>query len=111
MLRVSKTDGTNKFIFKNLTTDNPSILEEIYEEDEQQIAGNLYFGKNQSPLANVKIVAKDENGNIIEETTTDNNGNFKFTKIPKNTNVIIEPVANQKKYSARNRNCFEKFRR
>lgn len=96
MLRVSKTDGTNKFIFKNLTTDNPSILEEIYEEDEQQIAGNLYFGKNQSPLANVKIVAKDENGNIIEETTTDYNGNFKFTKIPKNTNVIIEPVANQK---------------
>jgi len=96
MLRVSKTDGSNKFVFKNLISDNTSILEEIYIEDEQEIAGNLFFGKNQSPLSNVKIVAKDENGNIIEETTTDSEGKFKFTKIPKNTNVIIEPVANQK---------------
>ena len=99
LLRVSQTKENNKFVFKNLITDNTSILEEIYVEDEQEIAGNLFFGKNQSPLAEIKIIAKNESGNILEETYTDKNGNFSFIHIPKNTNVIIEPAPNQKNIS------------
>ena len=90
IIRETQSDEENKFVFRNLTQDAFSGLKSEEAEDEKIISGKLFFNATQSPLANIKIVAKDEGGKILDEATTDANGKFVFSKIPPGTSILIE---------------------
>jgi len=90
IVRETQSDENNKFVFKNLTIDEYSNLNTELIEDEKVISGKLIFNATQSPLANIKIVAKDEGGKILDETSTDENGKFVFKNIPPGASVLIE---------------------
>ena len=90
IIRETQSDEENKFVFRNLTQDAFSGLNSEEAEDEKIISGKLIFNATQSPLANIKIVAKDEGGKILDEATTDANGKFVFSKIPPGTSILIE---------------------
>jgi outer membrane protein OmpA-like peptidoglycan-associated protein/tetratricopeptide (TPR) repeat protein len=78
-----------KYVFRNLPTDVGS-LPELTSPDDVTLAGNLLYGENPSkPIANKKVLLKDANGNVIDETTTNAFGAFVFSKIPADNNYMI----------------------
>jgi outer membrane protein OmpA-like peptidoglycan-associated protein len=80
----------DKFVFRNLPFD-PNGIPELDVEDDVSIAGNLLFGENPSaPIANKKIILKDDKGIVMDETTTNAFGAFVFSKIPNNIAYTIE---------------------
>ncbi|MBK6834574.1 MAG: OmpA family protein [Bacteroidetes bacterium] len=92
IVRVSGANSGDKFVFKNLPSD-PNALPDMDLDDDKILAGNLLFNDSPSlPISNTKIVAKDKNGNIIDETTTNQFGAFVFTKIPPGESILIEIV-------------------
>jgi len=87
--RVTNKDGANKFVFKNLPVD-PNGLPDLYTNDDLTLAGNLLYGENPSkPLKNTKLVIKNEFGDVLEETTTNEFGAFTFRNIPSDQNYIV----------------------
>ena len=82
-------DKGEKFVFRNLPAIDGS-LPQIDTPDDVTLAGNLTYGENPSiPIANKKIVLKDNQGNILDETTTNEFGAFVFNKIPSGENYLI----------------------
>jgi len=80
--RVTHHGEGGKFIFKNLPAD-PNGLPDLFEEEEMSLAGNLLYGENPSkPLANKKVVIKNEYGDIVEETRSNEFGAFAFRNLP-----------------------------
>ena len=78
-----------KFVFKNLPSVSGS-LPQLDSPDDVTLAGNLLFGENPSqPIANKKVLLKDDKGNIIDEATTNAFGAFVFNKIPSGDNYFI----------------------
>lgn len=87
--RVTNKAGSDKFVFKNLPID-PNGLPDLYTEDDLTLAGNLLFGENPSkPLKNTKLYIKNEFGDVLEETTTNEFGAFTFRNIPADQNYIV----------------------
>ncbi len=88
--RITHKDGDKKkFVFKNLPVD-VNGLPDLYNEDDLNLAGNLLFGENPSkPLANKKVVIKNEFGDIVEETTTNEFGAFAFRNLPIDQNYSL----------------------
>jgi outer membrane protein OmpA-like peptidoglycan-associated protein len=87
--RVTNKGGSDKFVFKNLPVD-PNGLPDLYTEDNLTLAGNLLFGENPSkPLKNTKLYIKNEFGDVLEETTTNEFGAFTFRNIPSDQNYIV----------------------
>lgn len=84
-----KSDDGKKFIFKNLPI-NVNGLPDLYNDDDLSFAGNLLFGENPSkPLANKKVVIKNESGDVYEETTTNEFGAFAFRNLPLDQNYSL----------------------
>lgn len=87
--RVTNKEGSDKFVFKNLPID-PNGLPDLYTNDDLTLAGNLLFGENPSqPLKNTKLIIKNEFGDVLEETTTNEFGAFTFRNIPSDQNYMI----------------------
>jgi len=87
--RVTNKDGANKFVFKNLPVD-PNGLPDLYTNDDLTLAGNLLYGENPSkPLKNTKLVIKNEFGDVLETTTTNEFGAFTFRNIPSDQNYMV----------------------
>lgn len=87
--RVTNKDGSNKFVFKNLPID-PNGLPDLYTNDDLTLAGNLLYGENPSqPLKNTKLIMKNEFGDVLEETVTNEFGAFTFRNIPSDQNYMI----------------------
>jgi outer membrane protein OmpA-like peptidoglycan-associated protein len=81
-----------KFVFKNLPVD-PNGMPDLYSEDDLSLAGNLLYGENPSkPLANKKVIIKNEFGDIVEETTTNEFGAFAFRNLPLDQNYSITVI-------------------
>lgn len=84
-----KDNNGNKFVFKNLPVD-VNGLPDLYNDDDLNLAGNLLYGENPSqPLANKKVVIKNEFGDVIEETTTNEFGAFAFRNLPIDQNYSL----------------------
>ena len=84
-----KTDDGKKFIFRNLPV-NTNGLPDLYNDDDLSFAGNLLFGENPSkPLANKKVIIKNEAGDVYEETTTNEFGAFAFRNLPLDQNYSL----------------------
>lgn len=88
--RITHNNGPGqKFVFKNLPVD-PNGMPDLYNDDDLSLAGNLLFGENPSkPLANKKVVIKNEFGDIVEETTTNEFGAFAFRNLPLDQNYSL----------------------
>jgi len=90
--RISSKKGENSFVFKNLPIQKNS-LPELYTDDNVVLAGNLLYGENPSKaLKNTKIRLKNEFGDVVEETSTNEFGAFTFKYLPANQTYIIEIV-------------------
>jgi outer membrane protein OmpA-like peptidoglycan-associated protein/tetratricopeptide (TPR) repeat protein len=96
----NQKDG-GKFVFKNLPTD-VNGLPDLYNVDDLSFAGNLLYGENPSkPIANKKVIIKNDAGDVLEETTTNEFGAFAFRNLPLDQNYSIfieddELLANSK---------------
>jgi outer membrane protein OmpA-like peptidoglycan-associated protein len=78
-----------KFVFKNLPTE-VNGLPDLYNDDDLSFAGNLLYGENPSkPIANKKVLIKNEAGDVFEETTTNEFGAFAFRNLPLDQNYSI----------------------
>ena len=88
--RITHDNGVgHKFVFKNLPVD-PNGIPELYNDDDLNLAGNLLFGEDPSkPIANRKVIIKNEFGDVIEETTTNEFGAFAFRNLPQDQNYSL----------------------
>ncbi len=88
--RITHKEGdTKKFVFKNLPV-NTNGLPDLYNEDELSLAGNLLYGESPSkPIANKKVTIKNEFGDVVEETTTNEFGAFAFKNLPIDQNYTL----------------------
>lgn len=88
--RITHNNGAGqKFVFKNLPVD-PNGMIDLYNDDDLSLAGNLLYGEKPSkPLANKKVIIKNEYGDIIEETTTNEFGAFAFRNLPLDQNYSL----------------------
>lgn len=91
--RITHDNGPGqKFVFKNLPVD-PNGMPDLYNDDDLSLAGNLLYGENPSkPLANKKVVIRNEFGDIVEETTTNEFGAFAFRNLPIDQNYSLTVV-------------------
>lgn len=88
--RITHNNGPGqKFVFKNLPVD-PNGMPDLYNDDDLSLAGNLLYGESPSkPMANKKVIIKNEFGDIVEETTTNEFGAFAFRNLPLDQNYLI----------------------
>lgn len=90
ILRITHNQGNGqKFVFKNLPVD-PNGLPDLFNDDDLNLAGNLLYGENPSkPIANKKVIIKNDAGDIVEETTTNEFGAFAFRNLPFDQNYSL----------------------
>lgn len=91
LVRVTVIDEIGgKFTFQNLPVD-PAAPPQLLADDEYlTIAGNLIAdGNPPSAIANTKVNLKDENGNTIQSTTTNEFGAFAFTRVPPDMTYLV----------------------
>ena len=88
--RITHNQGTGqKFVFRNLPVD-PNGMPDLYNNDDLSLAGNLLYGDSPSkPLANKKVVIKNEFGDVMETTTTNDFGAFAFRNLPLDQNYSL----------------------
>lgn len=88
LVRVSRANGKDKFVFKDLPVDS-MMLADIYEEGELTLAGKFAHGKDRKALANAKVLVTSAYGDVIDSVTTDASGNFVFRHLPKGPDYEI----------------------
>ncbi len=88
--RITHNQGAGqKFVFRNLPVD-PNGMPDLYNDDDLSLAGNLLYGDSPSkPLANKKVVIKNEFGDVMETTTTNEFGAFAFRNLPLDQNYSL----------------------
>lgn len=91
LVRVTVLDEVGgKFTFQNLPVD-PAAPPQLLSDDEYlTIAGNLISdGNPPTAIANTPVDLKDDKGNIIQRTTTNEFGAFAFTHVPPDMTYIV----------------------
>jgi outer membrane protein OmpA-like peptidoglycan-associated protein len=91
LVRVTVLDEVGgKFTFQNLPVD-PNAPPQLLADDEYlTIAGNLVAdGNPPSAIANTKVDLKDDKGNTVQSTTTNEFGAFAFTHVPPDMTYIV----------------------
>lgn len=76
------------FSFKVLPADK-SMLSAVEEEDAAPPVFAAVLKSGDKVLKNVKVKIKNQYGEVVDEATTDENGNFVFRNIPSDKNYII----------------------
>lgn len=62
---------------------------DLANTDLLQITGRVMFNKTLQPKANLSVQLLDKNKNVVNTTTTDKNGQFKFQKIKKSDAFMV----------------------
>jgi outer membrane protein OmpA-like peptidoglycan-associated protein len=91
VMRVTMNDEIGgKFTFQNLPLD-PSQPPQLLSDDEYlTISGNLISdGTPPQPFANSKVDLKDDKGNLVQSTTTNEFGAFTFSHIPPDQTYLV----------------------
>lgn len=92
----AKNDGENMFAFETLKADYFYSVSELNDGKTQQMLTENFddvsgkFNYQNLPKEGVKLYLIDENGNVIEEVVTDENGEFKFNKLARDKNYVIK---------------------
>ena len=91
LIRVTVLDEVGgKFTFQNLPADPNAPPQLLSDDDFLTIAGNLISdGNPPSAIANTPVELKDEQGNVVQRTTTNEFGAFAFTHIPPDMTYIV----------------------
>lgn len=87
----SKEIGDNgSFKFELLAADKNSLkLMEVQDVDLKMDFKGKFLGDNKSPIANSKVNLVNEKGEIIQTTTTDEFGAFRFENLPADQHVLV----------------------
>ena len=91
LVRVTVLDEMGgKFTFQNLPVDPTQPAQLLSDDDYLTIAGNLISdGEPPQPIANTKVDLKDENGKVVQSTTTNDFGAFTFSHITPDQTYIV----------------------
>lgn len=93
---VANKDG--EFVYRKLSDDNVGTLALMDEESidpatrEGTLSGQFVYTKLGSDASGMEVLLLDEDGNIVQRTTTDENGNFVFRKLPADQNYTIKTL-------------------
>ncbi len=73
---------------RNVFSFRDSVLDvHLYNKDDfdkyMRVSGTVYDPKTGKPLAGVKVELRSKDGEVVMTTTTDENGNYVFKKVPK----------------------------
>lgn len=94
------SDKTGAFIYKKLTMDYTGTLslmevEETAMGKSGKISGQFVYEKlSMGDAFGLNVYLVDDQGNIIQKTLTDTNGNFEFRNLPVGSNYIIKTDKN-----------------
>ncbi|CAN5337056.1 hypothetical protein BH09BAC5_BH09BAC5_13070 [soil metagenome] len=99
LVRVTMNDDVGgKFTFKNMPYDASQPPQLLSDDEYLTIAGNLISdGTPPEPLANKKVDLKDEQGNLVQSTTTNAFGAFTFSHIPPDQTYLVSVDAEDTK--------------
>jgi len=77
------TDGFGKFRFQLLSSDKEMLNNIEVEENDLKVdlIGKFINGTTNNPLSSFKVDLLDDNGKILQSTTTDEKGRFKFANL------------------------------
>lgn len=105
LVRVTVLDEVGgKFTFQNLPVDPAAPPQLLSDDDYLTIAGNLISdGEPPKPLANTPVSLKDENGNVVQSTTTNAFGAFTFSHIPPDKTYVVSMDAADPSIAANSR--------
>lgn len=79
-----------RFTFQNLPTDPNAPPQLLSDDDLITIAGNLVSAGNPPvPLSNTSVNLLDDNGNVVQTTTTNAFGAFTFTRLPPDKTYLV----------------------
>lgn len=93
---IANKDG--EFVYRKLSDGNVGTLALMDEESvdpltkEGSINGQFVYSKLGDNVSGLEVLLLDEDGNIVQRTTTDENGNFVFKKLPTDQNYTIKTV-------------------
>ncbi|CAG5080928.1 OmpA family protein [Parvicella tangerina] len=93
---VANKDG--EFVYRKLSDDNVGTLSLMDEESidpvtrEGTLSGQFVYTKLGDDAGGMEVLLLDEDGNIVQRTTTDENGNFIFKKLPSDQNYTIKTM-------------------
>lgn len=93
---VANKEG--EFVYRKLSNDNIGTLSLMDEESidpatrEGSINGQFAYSKLGNSASGLEVLLLDDEGNIVQRTTTDENGNFLFKKLPTDQNYTIKTV-------------------
>ncbi len=91
-VKVLNADNKGTFKYQILRAENNSlrVLEEEDTSIKIEFKGKLLADdKNQTPISQITVSLIDNKGKIIEKTTTDAFGNFKFVNLPSDKSYMI----------------------
>jgi len=94
------SDKTGSFIYKKLSMDYTGTLSLMEVEDTEmgksgKISGQFVYEKlSMGDAFGLNVYLVDDQGNIIQKTLTDKNGNFEFKNLPLGSNYIIKTDKN-----------------
>ncbi len=91
LVRVTMLDEVGgKFTFQNLPIDPAAPPQLLSDDDYITIAGNLISdGEPPQPIANMSVNLKDEQGNVVQTTTTNDFGAFTFSHLTPDKTYIV----------------------
>lgn len=91
LVRVTVLDEVGgKYTFQNLPVDPTQPPQLLSDDDYLTIAGNLISdGTPPQPLSNKNVLLKDDQGNTVQQTSTNEFGAFTFSHIPPDKTYIV----------------------
>lgn len=89
---VKKTVVGHKglFVFELLPSDLTQLPKLVEEDAFVSIAGSLLVGEEKIPLSNTNINVKNDQGEVVQSTTTNSFGAFVFKDLPTDENYLLQ---------------------
>ncbi|MEI6489627.1 MAG: hypothetical protein WCP52_11735 [Bacteroidota bacterium] len=95
---IIKVTGTSQPIVNNTPPANTTQV----EVDNTMIVSGKYYDDKEAVIADMKINLVNKKGEIVQTTTTDKDGNFVFSKSPKDIEMLVVLEANDTRSISKN---------
>jgi len=90
-IKTFNVPGNGKFKFELLAADTTTISRMKVDDTQlRYVMKSVLLDENKKPMANVKISIVDKDGNVLQTTTTDANGQYVFTNLPPDKTYFIQ---------------------
>ncbi len=89
-IKVTTTGTKGEFRFQILSADKSTLsLIKVEDIELRYDMKGSFLGDDKSPIAGTKVNLLNENGQVIQSTTTDAKGGFLFTSLPADQNFVV----------------------